>query len=59
LVAGRNNKRGTLLLGLLLVGIGLLLVFAPARSGFAGWLMQLWPVFLICAGVVRVMGYAV
>lgn len=59
MVAGPNNKRGTLLLGLLLVGVGLLLVFAPARSGFAGWLMQLWPVFLICAGVVRVMGYAV
>ena len=55
----RKNRRGTLLLGLLLLGAGLVLVFAPAGSGIAGWMMQLWPVFLICAGVVRVMGFAV
>lgn len=48
-----------MLLGLLLLGAGLVLVLAPARSGVAEWLMQLWPVFLICAGVVRVMGFAV
>src|SRR5262249_29354017 len=53
------NRRGTLLLGLLLLGTGVVLVLAPAGSGVAGWLMQLWPVFLICAGVVRVMGFAV
>ena len=46
-------------MGLLLLGAGLVLVLAPARSGVAEWLMQLWPVFLICAGVVRVMGFAV
>jgi DUF4097 and DUF4098 domain-containing protein YvlB/uncharacterized membrane protein HdeD (DUF308 family) len=59
LTTGRKNKRGTLLLGLLLLAAGLVLVLAPAGSGIAGWLMQLWPVFLICAGVVRVMGFAV
>lgn len=59
MASGRKNRRGTLLLGLLLLGIGLVLVLAPAGSGLAGWLMQLWPVFLICAGVVRVMGFAV
>ena len=59
MAAGRKNRRGTLLLGLLLLAAGLVLVLAPARSGIAGWLMQLWPVFLICAGVVRVMGFAV
>jgi DUF4097 and DUF4098 domain-containing protein YvlB/uncharacterized membrane protein HdeD (DUF308 family) len=59
LAAGRKNRRGTLLLGLLLLAAGLVLVLAPAGSGIAGWLMQLWPVFLICAGVVRVMGFAV
>lgn len=56
---GRTNRRGTLLLGVLLLAVGLVLVLAPAGSGIAGWLMQLWPVFLICAGVVRVMGFAV
>jgi len=57
--SGRNNRRGTLLLGLLLLAAGLVLVLAPSGSGIAGWLMQLWPFFLICAGVVRVMGFAV
>ena len=47
------------MLGLLLLGTGVVLFLAPAGSGIAGWLMQLWPVFLICAGVVRVMGFAV
>lgn len=56
---GRTNRRGTLLLGVLLLAVGLVLVLAPAGSGIAGWLIQLWPVFLICAGVVRVMGFAV
>lgn len=55
----RKHRRGTLLLGILLLGVGLVLVLAPARSGAAGWLIALWPVFLICAGVVRVMGFAV
>ena len=57
--ASRKHKRGTLLLGLILLGAGLVLFLAPARSGIASWLIALWPVFLICAGVVRVMGFAV
>ncbi|PYT08880.1 MAG: hypothetical protein DMF60_03650 [Acidobacteria bacterium] len=48
-----------MLLGVLLLAVGLILVLAPAGSGIARWLIQLWPVFLICAGVVRVMGFAV
>jgi len=55
----RKNRRGTLLLGLLLVAVGLAIFLAPSGSGLSGWLMRLWPVFMICAGVVRVMGYAV
>ena len=51
--------RGTLLLGLLLVAVGVTIFFAPPGSGLTAWLMRLWPVFMICAGVVRVMGYAV
>jgi DUF4097 and DUF4098 domain-containing protein YvlB/uncharacterized membrane protein HdeD (DUF308 family) len=48
-----------LLLGLLLVGVGVLVLFAPAGMGVRGWLMRLWPTLLICAGVIRVMGFAV
>ena len=59
MAGGRTNRRGTLLLGVLLLAVGLILVLAPAGFGIAGWLIQLWPVFLICAGVVRVMGFAV
>jgi DUF4097 and DUF4098 domain-containing protein YvlB/uncharacterized membrane protein HdeD (DUF308 family) len=59
LSSGRNNKRGTLLLGLLLVAVGAIFFIVPPGSALTEWLMYLWPVFLICAGVVRVMGYAV
>jgi DUF4097 and DUF4098 domain-containing protein YvlB/uncharacterized membrane protein HdeD (DUF308 family) len=59
MASSRKHRRGTLLLGLLLLAAGLVLVLAPAGSGIAGWLIVLWPVFLICAGVVRVMGFAV
>lgn len=55
----RKNRRGTLLLGLLLVAVGLAIFLVPSGAGLSGWLMRLWPVFMICAGVVRVMGYAV
>ena len=55
----RNNRKGTLLLGLLLVSVGLLVLLAPAGLGVRGWLMRLWPTLLICAGVIRVMGFAV
>src|SRR5215510_36613 len=59
LTAGRTNRRGTLLLGLLLLAAGVVLILSPAGSRPTQWLVQLWPVFLICAGVVRVMGFAV
>lgn len=59
LTATRNHRRGTLLLGLLLLGTGVVLILAPAGSGVARSLFSLWPLFLICAGVVRVMGFAV
>jgi uncharacterized membrane protein HdeD (DUF308 family) len=54
-----NNRRGTLLLGLLLIGVGAVVLLAPAGLGVRGWLMRLWPTFLIIAGVIRVMGFAV
>lgn len=42
-----------------MLAAGLIFVFIPDGAGLAELLMRLWPVFLICAGVVRVMGYAV
>ena len=47
------------MIGLLLLAAGLIFVFVPAGAGVTEWLMRLWPIFLICAGVVRVMGFAV
>ncbi len=54
-----KKKKGLLLVGLLLVTAGIIFVTFPASASLAEWLMRLWPVFLICAGVVRVMGYAI
>ena len=47
------------MIGLLLLAVGLIFVFVPAGAGVTEWLMRLWPIFLICAGVVRIMGFAV
>ncbi len=55
----RKKINGTLMIGLLLLAAGLIFVFLPAGAGITEWLMRLWPLFLICAGVVRVMGFAV
>ncbi len=47
-------------MGLLLLAAGLAFVFVPSSAGHvARWFARLLPVFLICAGVVRVMGFAV
>jgi DUF4097 and DUF4098 domain-containing protein YvlB/uncharacterized membrane protein HdeD (DUF308 family) len=46
------------LLGLILVAAGGLFFIAPG-SATAAWIVRLWPVFLICAGVARIMGFAV
>ncbi|HXG68833.1 MAG TPA: DUF4097 family beta strand repeat-containing protein [Blastocatellia bacterium] len=60
--AGRKTgrtKRWGLLLGMLLVGAGVLFFLAPQGAGMVEWLMRLWPLYLVCAGVVRVMGFAI
>lgn len=57
--SGKKRNKALLFVGLLLLAAGILFVFVPAGAGVAGWLMRLWPVFLICAGVVRVMGFVV
>src|SRR5829696_6710628 len=59
MATARKKRRGMLGLGLVLVAAGLIFVLVPARAGVAEWLIRLWPIFLICAGVVRVMGFAV
>jgi DUF4097 and DUF4098 domain-containing protein YvlB/uncharacterized membrane protein HdeD (DUF308 family) len=59
-VAGKEkNRKGVLLLGLLLLATGCILVLNPRRSVALEWLMRLWPLFLLCAGMFRVMGFAI
>ena len=53
----RNNKALVLLAGLLLLAAAALLL-SSSRSTMTDWLVRLWPVFLVCAGIVRVMGFA-
>jgi hypothetical protein len=63
-----GRKRITkLLIGLLLVVAGAVFILAPIGDGVSGraWnlflsaMMWLWPLFLVCMGIVRVMGFAV
>src|SRR5215831_17584537 len=43
----------------LLLGIGALFFIAPEQGFAVRWLMLLWPVALILAGLVRVAGYLI
>lgn len=49
------KRFATLLLGIGLIAIGALFFIAPEQA----WLMDLWPVALILAGLVRVAGYLI
>ncbi|MEK6301002.1 MAG: DUF4097 family beta strand repeat-containing protein [Acidobacteriota bacterium] len=53
----RNNKAMLLLAALFLIA-ALALLLSSSRSAVTDWLMRLWPVFLVCAGIIRVMGFA-
>jgi DUF4097 and DUF4098 domain-containing protein YvlB len=53
------KRLGTLLLGIGLIVIGVLFFVATDQAMAVQWLMQLWPVTLILAGLVRVSGYLI
>jgi hypothetical protein len=56
--SARANKI-TLALGLVLITAGLLFLLAQSSEGLAVWMMQLWPVFLILAGLTRIACFAI
>lgn len=56
--ATRRNYKAVLLLAALFLIIGAALLLSSSRSPVTDWLTRLWPVFLVCAGIVRVMGFA-
>jgi DUF4097 and DUF4098 domain-containing protein YvlB len=53
------KRFATLLLGIGLIVIGALFFVAPEQAFAVRWLMLLWPVALILAGLVRVAGYLI
>src|SRR5262245_36283 len=53
------KRLGTLLLGIGLIVIGVLFFVAPEQATAVQWLMLLWPLPLILAGLVRVAGYLI
>jgi DUF4097 and DUF4098 domain-containing protein YvlB len=53
------KRIATLLLGIGLIVIGSLFFVAPEQAFAVRWLMRLWPVALILAGLVRVAGYLI
>ncbi|HEY8461855.1 MAG TPA: DUF4097 family beta strand repeat-containing protein [Blastocatellia bacterium] len=54
-----SKRIATLLLGIGLIAIGSLFFIAPEQAFAVRWLMRLWPVALILAGLVRVSGYLI
>src|SRR5215475_11391119 len=54
-----SKRIATLLFGIGLIVIGVLFFIAPEQSIAVRWLMLLWPVALILAGLVRVAGYLI
>ena len=53
------KRFATLLLGIGLIVIGALFFVAPEQAFAVRWLVRLWPVALILAGLVRVTGYLI
>jgi DUF4097 and DUF4098 domain-containing protein YvlB len=54
-----SKRIATLLLGIGLIVIGALFFVAPEQALAVRWLMWLWPVALVLAGLVRVAGYLI
>src|SRR5215475_8740965 len=54
-----SRRFATLLLGIGLIVIGALFFVAPEQAFALRWLMRLWPIALILAGLVRVAGYLI
>src|SRR5215475_6373548 len=54
-----SKRIATLLVGIALIVIGALFFVAPEQTFAIRWLMRLWPVALILAGLVRVSGYLI
>lgn len=54
-----RNNRITLALGLVLISAGLLFLLAQSSEAMAAWLVELWPVFLILAGLTRIACFAI
>jgi len=51
------KRIATLLLGVALVSLGMLFFVAPERGDLLQVLMRWWPVFLVLAGLVRIVGH--
>jgi DUF4097 and DUF4098 domain-containing protein YvlB len=54
-----SKRIATLLLGIGLIAVGSLFFIAPEQAFAVRWLMRLWPVALILAGLVRISGYLI
>ncbi|MGH9843505.1 MAG: hypothetical protein ACREEM_32605, partial [Blastocatellia bacterium] len=53
------KRIATLLLGIGLIGLGVLLFVAPGGSTAVQMLVRFWPLFLVLAGVVRLLGFLI
>ena len=53
------KRIATLLLGIGLIGLGVLLFVAPGNSSAVQMLVRFWPLFLVLAGIVRLLGFLI
>lgn len=58
-VDSARTNRVTLALALVLISAGLLFLLAQSSESVTAWMIELWPVFLILAGLTRVAGFAI
>ncbi len=59
LASPRKSRSLALNIGLILIGAGLIFVGLKSSGPLGEWFARLWPIFLILAGVIRLIGFAV
>src|SRR5690242_12145490 len=55
--AKMNKHKGSLLIGIALIVVGIVFVAVPSGKVFVSLLVRFWPVLLILFGMVRIAGF--
>ena len=58
MTSGAKPRSFLLGIGVLLIGAGLVFVGIRSSGALGGWFARLWPLFLVLAGMIRLIGFA-